>query len=140
MYHEFARMPGESYRRRLRSLLFDCVTSFRALIISLVCRLSLFVVDWFSLGCVVWNGGPAFQLYNTLQLHCLVSIHWSFIANCQYNILQFYCQLSIQYIGASLLSVNTIHCSFIARGQYNCAKNVLWCQIHSLHIHANHKT
>ena len=37
MYHEFARMPGESYRSRLRSLLFDCVTSFRALIISLVC-------------------------------------------------------------------------------------------------------
>ena len=24
--------------------------------------------------------------------------------------------------------------------QYKCTRNVLWCQVHSLHIHANHKT
>ena len=28
--------------------------------------------------------------------------------------------------------------SLIAKCQYNCTRNVLWCQIHSLHIRANH--
>ena len=91
--------------------------------------------------------------YNTLQLHCQVliqysaaslpsvnTIHCSFIAKCQYNTLQLHCQVSIQYIAASLLSVNTIHYGFIAKCQYNCARKVLWCQAHSLHIHASHKT
>ena len=36
MYLVFTHMPGESYRRRLRSLLYLCYV-FRALIISLVC-------------------------------------------------------------------------------------------------------
>ena len=29
---------------------------------------------------------------------------------------------------------------FIAKCQYNCTRNVLWCHVHSSHIHANHKT
>ena len=36
MYHVFTRMPGESYRRRLRSLLWCLCDDFRALINSLV--------------------------------------------------------------------------------------------------------
>ena len=36
-YLVFTRMPGESYRRRLRSLLLYLCYLFRALIISLVC-------------------------------------------------------------------------------------------------------
>ena len=32
-----------------------------------------------------------------------------------------------------------IQCSFIAKCQYNCTRNVLWCQVHSSHIHTNHK-
>jgi len=36
MYLVFTRMPGQSYRRRLRSLLLSCDV-FRALINSLVC-------------------------------------------------------------------------------------------------------
>ena len=35
---------------------------------------------------------------------------------------------------------NTIQCNLIAKCQYNCTRNVLWCQIHSSHIHTNHKT
>ena len=38
MYLVFTRMPGESYRRRLRSLLLCLCDVFRALINSLVCR------------------------------------------------------------------------------------------------------
>ena len=92
MYHEFTRMPGESYHRRLRSLLFDCVTSFRALINSLF-------VDW---ACLLWTGFDlvAFAIdcvmFGTVVLHFGYKIHFSFIAKCQ-------------YIGASLPSVNTIH-------------------------------
>ena len=37
MYLVFTRMPGESYRRRLRSLLLCLCYVFRALINSLVC-------------------------------------------------------------------------------------------------------
>ena len=37
MYLVFTRMPGESYRRRLRSLLLYLSYVFRALINSLVC-------------------------------------------------------------------------------------------------------
>ena len=37
MYIVFTRIPGESYRRRLRSLLLYLCYVFRALIISLVC-------------------------------------------------------------------------------------------------------
>ena len=38
MYLVFTRMPGESYRRRLRSLLLRLCDVFRVLITSLVCR------------------------------------------------------------------------------------------------------
>ena len=38
LYHVFTRMPGESFRRRLRSLLLCLCDVFRALIISLMCR------------------------------------------------------------------------------------------------------
>ena len=37
MYLVFTRMPGESYRRQLRSLLLCICYVFRALINSLVC-------------------------------------------------------------------------------------------------------
>ena len=37
MHLVFTRMPGESYRRRLRSLLLYLCYVFRALVISLVC-------------------------------------------------------------------------------------------------------
>ena len=33
------------------------------------------------------------------------------------------------------------HSHFIAKCQYtDCTRNVLWCQVHSSHIHPNHKT
>ena len=136
MHLVFTRMPRESYRRRLRSLLFDCVTSFRALI-------NCLFVDW---ACLLWTGfdlvafaidcvmsGTVVQPFG-YTIHCsfiakrqyigtslprVNTIHWSFIANCQYNTLELHCQVSIQYIAA---------------------RNVLWCQVHSLRIHANHKT
>ena len=38
MYRVLTRMPGESYRRRFRSLLLRLCDVFRALINSLVCR------------------------------------------------------------------------------------------------------
>ena len=46
MYLVFTRKPGESYRRRLRSLLLYLSYVFRTLINSLVCRLfsSLFFI------------------------------------------------------------------------------------------------
>ena len=36
---------------------------------------------------------------------------------------------------------NTIQCNLIAKCQNtDCMRNVLWCQVHSSHIHSNHKT
>ena len=36
--------------------------------------------------------------------------------------------------------INTVY-KFIAKCQYtDCTRNVLWCQVHSSHIHSNHKT
>ena len=37
MYHVFTRMPGESYRRRIRSLLLSLYYVLRALVNSLLC-------------------------------------------------------------------------------------------------------
>ena len=34
----------------------------------------------------------------------------------------------------------SVQYNFIAKCQYNCARNVLWCQVHSPCIHSNHKT
>ena len=51
MYLSFTRMPGESYRRQLRSLLLYLCDIFRALINSLVC--------WF---CVSVPGLILFQI------------------------------------------------------------------------------
>ena len=45
MYLVFTRKPGESYRRRLRSLLLYMCDVFRALINSLVCWKCLEVID-----------------------------------------------------------------------------------------------
>ena len=40
-----------------------------------------------------------------------------------------------------IIQYNTIQHNFIAKCQYNdCTRNVLWCQVHSSHIHSNHKT
>ena len=37
--------------------------------------------------------------------------------------------------------LNTIQYNFIAKCHYtDCKRNVLWCQVHSSHIHSNHKT
>ena len=33
-----------------------------------------------------------------------------------------------------------IPCNFIAKCQYSCTRKVLWCQVHSSHIHASHRT
>ena len=38
-----------------------------------------------------------------------------------------------------LLLLLRIQDNFIAKCQYNCTRNVLWCQVQSSHIHANHK-
>ena len=35
---------------------------------------------------------------------------------------------------------STIRHNFIAKCQYSCTRNVLWCQVHSSHIHCNQKT
>ena len=40
----------------------------------------------------------------------------------------------------TLQQYNTTQHNFIAKCQYNCTRNVLWCQVHSSHIHSNHKT
>ena len=65
MYLAFTRMPGESYRRRLGSLLLYLCYVFRALINSLVC--------WFctsALGLVLFQIGV--RLGQALVVHCLV--------------------------------------------------------------------
>ena len=48
MYFVFTRMPGESYRRRLRSLLLYFYYVFRTLINSLVCWFCSFSVEHVS--------------------------------------------------------------------------------------------
>ena len=50
MYHVFTRMPGESYRRRLRSLMLCLCYIFQALLTLLCadwldCKFEVFVVD-----------------------------------------------------------------------------------------------
>ena len=35
---------------------------------------------------------------------------------------------------------NTIQYNYITKCQHNCTRNVLWCQVHSSHIHTNPKT
>ena len=54
MYRAFTRMPGESYRRRLRSLLLYLCYVFRALINSLVRRLIHGYSDWFP-SVILWS-------------------------------------------------------------------------------------
>ena len=39
-----------------------------------------------------------------------------------------------------VLSLLDIQYNFIAKCQYNCTRNVLWCHVHSSHIHTNRKT
>ena len=40
-----------------------------------------------------------------------------------------------------VLGPYTIWYNFIAKRQYtDCTRNVLWCQVHSSHIHSDHKT
>ena len=39
-----------------------------------------------------------------------------------------------------LLVMVTIQYNFIAKRQCSYTRNVLWCQVHSSHIHADHKT
>jgi len=40
-----------------------------------------------------------------------------------------------------ILLLYNIQYNFIAKCQYTgCTRNVLWCQVHSSHIHSNHKT
>ena len=53
MYLVFARMPGESYRRRLRSLLLCWCDVLRAIINSLVCWFFLYVLQLMSLPVVI---------------------------------------------------------------------------------------
>ena len=42
--------------------------------------------------------------------------------------------------GGMQVRLNTIQYNFIAKCQYSCTRNVLWCQVHSSHIHSNRKT
>ena len=51
------------------------------------------------------------------------------------------------YLGIPTVAIITMTCFYstiqhnsIAKCQYNCTRNVLWCQVHSSHTHANHKT
>ena len=41
---------------------------------------------------------------------------------------------------SAMLKRPDLQYNFIAKCQYNCTRNVLWCQVHSSHIHGNHKT
>ena len=89
----------------------------------------------------------AWNLFSTIQLYCQVSIYsvqYNFIAKCQFiqynttllpsvnlfSTIQLYCQRSVY----------SVQYNFIAKCQYNCARSVLRCQVHSSHIHTNHKT
>ena len=43
--------------------------------------------------------------------------------------------------GIVMAFYNTVQYNLIAKCQYtDCTRNVLWCQVHSSHIHSNHKT
>ena len=35
---------------------------------------------------------------------------------------------------------NTMQYNFVVECPYNCTRNILWCQVHSSHIHSNHET
>ena len=64
MYRAYTWTPGESYRRRLRSLLLCMCGVFRALINSLECWFKAEVAEYFSLSCLeettVCKNGRAF--------------------------------------------------------------------------------
>ena len=69
MYLAFTRMPGESYRRWLRSLLLYLCDVFRALIISLVC--------WFFLLCFsVLYFSNILQIPESLVTFSVKSVDW----------------------------------------------------------------
>ena len=58
MYLVFTRMPGESYRRRLKSVLLDLCYVFRALNNSLVCSTCIIkcnTVHYVSLSLSLWR-------------------------------------------------------------------------------------
>ena len=74
----FARMPGESYHRRLRSLLLHlCVTSFRCYISSFIFQVTSFrcyisLVCWFCTGTL---GLVLFQIVSVMQFVCFHEKH-----------------------------------------------------------------
>ena len=69
MYLAFTRMPGESYRRRLRSLLLYLCYVFRALVNSLAC--------WCLLGhfCWLWRVRDSHHVHRSLRRCSGQSLH-----------------------------------------------------------------
>ena len=55
-----------------------------------------------------------------------------------YNNSKIQCHRSFSYAGP--FSWNDLQYNLTATCQYNCTRNALWCQVHTSHIHTNHKT
>ena len=73
----------------------------------------------------------------TSSLHSCFSLHTTFVFHFTWRQ-----SLSFHFVPRHFTPVfyNTIQHNFIAKCQYtDCTRNVLWCQVHSSHIHSNHK-
>ena len=121
MYLAFTRMPGESYRRWLRSLLLYFCYIFRTLINSLVC--------WFFLLCFsVLYFSNILQIPESLVTFSVKSVDW--IIKCLGKLIQisseirvFSMNLSKQTTSPKLLFVLLSQCGDL------CLKIIYWCLV-----------
>ena len=109
MYLVFTRVPGESYRRRISSLLLYLRYVFRALINCLVCLLPS--VKVIAQG--VFHGANPGRLRSTaLCVYCQVS-----------RLLHKEC-----FMVQILVGCDQLPCVFIAKCQGYCTRSVSWCK------------
>ena len=117
------------------------------------CRLLLLLLFWLFMGvfgavfffwffffgfgvvCVCWGGGCIGRAVGGCCFFLSFSFFFSFVVAFLFFLFFFFFFFCLWVWVEEFL----IQCSFIAKCQYNCTRNVLWCQVHSSHIHTNHK-
>ena len=66
------------------------------------------------------------------------------VCSCSLLVSDITCQLNVgrgdRRCYCCCYSSATVQYNFIPKCQYKCTRIVLWCQLHSSHIHSNHKT
>ena len=84
---------------------------------------------------------PRFASFCFHLLQCIFLLLSSFARDISIYLSIYLCSYICLYLSFYLFQYNTIQYNFIAKCQYtDCTRNVLWCQVHSSHIHSNHKT